>query len=96
VVNYGSGTGAKAIEKLASLLPGEKALLPPPDSSALQSVTVTADHGVSITKAYRTPINMIITHNITMILVHAVLESHDLNKFTILIIHLHNSKSFQK
>ena len=39
---------------------------------------------------------MIITHNITMILVLAVLESHDLNKFTILIIYLHNSKSFQK
>jgi hypothetical protein len=56
VVNYGGGTGAKAIEKLASLLPGEKVLLSPPDSSALQSVTVTADHGVSITKAYRTPI----------------------------------------
>ena len=57
VVNYG-GTGAKAIEKLASLSSGEKVLLSPPDSSALQSVTVTADHGVSITKAYRTPIKI--------------------------------------
>jgi hypothetical protein len=54
LVNYG-GTGASAIQRLASLSSGEKALLSPPESSALQSVTVTADHGVSITKAYRTP-----------------------------------------
>jgi hypothetical protein len=57
VVNYG-GKGANAIEKLASLSPREKILLSPPDSSAFQSVTVTADHGVSITKAYRTPIKI--------------------------------------
>ena len=54
LVNYG-GTGASVIQRLASLSSGEKALLSPPESSALQSVTVTADHGVSITKAYRTP-----------------------------------------
>jgi hypothetical protein len=57
VVNYG-GAGANAIQKLAFLSPGEKALLSPPESSALQSVTVTADHGVSVTKAYRTPIKI--------------------------------------
>src|SRR5918912_1339371 len=57
VVNYG-GTGASAIQRLASLSPGEKVLLSPPESSALQSVTVTADHGVSVTKAYRTPIKI--------------------------------------
>src|ERR687885_734029 len=57
VVNYG-GTGASAIQTLASLSPGEKVLLSPPESSILQSVTVTADHGVSITKAYRTPIKI--------------------------------------
>ena len=57
VVNYG-GTGANAIQKLASLSPGEKVLLSPPESSALKSVTVIADHGVSITKAYRTPIKI--------------------------------------
>src|SRR6185437_7178819 len=49
LVNYG-GTGASVIQRLASLSSGEKALLSPPESSALQSVTVTADHGVSITK----------------------------------------------
>ena len=58
VVNYGGTGGNNAIEKLASLSPGEKALLSPPESSALQSVTVTADHGVSITKAYRIPIKI--------------------------------------
>ena len=57
VVNYG-GTGANAIEKLASISPGEKVLLSPPESSALRSVTVTADHGVSITKAYRSPVKI--------------------------------------
>lgn len=57
VINYG-GTGTNAIEKLASIAPGEKVLLSPPESSTLQSVTVTADHGVSITKAYRTPIKI--------------------------------------
>ena len=55
VVNYGGGSGG-TIEKLASLSPGEKVLLSPPENSALQSVTVTAaDHGLSVTKAYRSP-----------------------------------------
>ncbi len=51
VVNY----GGNAIQKLSSISPGEKVLLSPPDNSPLQSVTVTADHGLSLTKAYRTP-----------------------------------------
>ena len=57
VINYG-GTGTGVIQRLASLSPGEKVLLSPPESSALQSVTVTADHGLSITKAYRSPIKI--------------------------------------
>ena len=55
VVNYGGSSGGNEIEKLTSLSPGEKVLLSTPEKSALQSVTVTADHGLSITKAYRTP-----------------------------------------
>jgi hypothetical protein len=55
VVNYGGGGSGGTIEKLASLSPGEKVLLSPPENSALQSVTVTADHGLSVTKAYRSP-----------------------------------------
>ena len=54
-VNYGGSGSANAIEKLAILPPGEKVLLSPPENSPLQSVTVTADHGLSVTKAYRTP-----------------------------------------
>jgi hypothetical protein len=57
VVNYG-GTGRNVIEKLASLSPGEKIMLSPPETSPLQSVTVTADHGLSITKSYRTPLKI--------------------------------------
>ena len=54
VVNY----GGNAIEKLKFLSPGEKVFLSPPASSPLRSVTVTADHGISVTKEFRTPIKM--------------------------------------
>jgi hypothetical protein len=57
IVNYG-GSGTHAFEKLVSLSPGEKVLLSPPENSTLQSVTVTADHGLSVTKAYRIPIKI--------------------------------------
>ncbi len=51
VVNY----GGNAKDKLALLSPGDKVLLSPPDNSSLNSVTVTADHGIAVTKVYRTP-----------------------------------------
>jgi hypothetical protein len=54
IVNY----DGNAIEKIASLSPGEKVLLSPPENSPLKSVTVTADHDLSITKNYRTPIKI--------------------------------------
>jgi len=54
VVNYGSGK----VDKLASLSPGENAMLSPPQNSTLNSVTVTADHGIIITKGYRTPLKI--------------------------------------
>ena len=54
VVNYGSGK----VDKLASLSPGENAMLSPPQNSTLNSVTVTADHGIIITKDYRTPLKI--------------------------------------
>jgi hypothetical protein len=50
VVNYGG-----KVDKLSSLSPGENAMLSPPVNSTLNSVTVTADHGLSVTKAYRIP-----------------------------------------
>jgi hypothetical protein len=57
LVNYG-GDGNKTSEKIASLLPREKVLLSPPESSPLKSVTVTTDQGLIITKGYRTPIKI--------------------------------------
>src|ERR1700739_1112345 len=57
VVNYGSGK----VDKLATLSPGENAMLSPPSdvpSFSLKLVTVTADHGISVTKGYRTPIKI--------------------------------------
>lgn len=56
VVNYGTGK----VDKLASLSPGENAMLSPPsnDNSAVKSVTVTADHRIIVTKGYRTPIKI--------------------------------------
>ena|SRR5690349_10809095 len=50
VVDYGGG-GKNAIEKISSLSPGEKIMLSPPANST-QSVIVTADQGVKVTKAY--------------------------------------------
>jgi hypothetical protein len=53
VVNYGG-----KVDKLTSLSPGENAMLSPPQNSTLNSVTVTADHGIIITKGYRTPLKI--------------------------------------
>jgi hypothetical protein len=53
VVNYGG-----KVDKLTSLSPGENAMLSPPQNSTLKSVTVTADHGLTVTKEYRTPLKI--------------------------------------
>jgi uncharacterized membrane protein len=53
VVNYGG-----KVDKLTSLSPGENAMLSPPENSTLKSVTVTADHGLTVTKDYRTPLKI--------------------------------------
>ena len=53
VVNYGG-----KVDRLTSLSPGENAMLSPPQNSRLNSVTVTADHGIIITKDYRTPLKI--------------------------------------
>jgi hypothetical protein len=54
IVNYG-GNG---IDRLTSLAPGEKAMLSPPANSTTNAVTVTADHGLTVTKGYRTPLKI--------------------------------------
>lgn len=57
LVSYG-GNDNKSSERIASLLPGEKVLLSPPESSPLKSVIVTADQGLVITNGYRIPIKI--------------------------------------
>jgi hypothetical protein len=54
VVNYGNNSA----DKLAILSPGDRVLLSPPDNSSLKSVTVTADHGIAVTKDYRIPLKI--------------------------------------
>jgi uncharacterized membrane protein len=53
VVNYDA-----KVDKLTSLSPSENAMLSPPQNSTLKSVTVTADHDLTVTKDYRTPIKL--------------------------------------
>ena len=48
----------KSRERINSLPPGQKIMLSPPDNSSLKSVTVIADHGLMVTKAYRTPMKI--------------------------------------
>lgn len=51
-VYYG---GTAKSDTIAVLGPGERISLSPPDGSQLDIVRVTSDHGINITKEYRTP-----------------------------------------
>ena len=55
-VDYGSGSKPDIIPILN---PGERVFLSPPSDNNLNSVTVTADQGISITKPYRTAPKMV-------------------------------------
>ncbi len=48
----------KSTENINSLSPGEKIMLSPPNNSSLESVTVFADHGLTVTKSYRSPLKI--------------------------------------
>ena len=48
----------KSRERINSIPPGQKIMLSPPDNSSLKSVTVIADHGLMVTRAYRTPMKI--------------------------------------
>ncbi|HEY7572456.1 MAG TPA: hypothetical protein VH796_13910 [Nitrososphaeraceae archaeon] len=48
----------KSTENINSLSPGEKIMLSPPTNSSLRSVTVIADHGLKVTKSYRSPLKI--------------------------------------
>jgi hypothetical protein len=54
VINY----GGQSTESLASISPGQKLLLSPPENVPLDFVTVTTSEGLNMTKMYRTPIKL--------------------------------------
>jgi hypothetical protein len=45
-------------ESITEILPGQKFPVSPPEGTQLRTVTVTADHGINITKEYRRPIKL--------------------------------------
>ncbi len=53
-IDYGEGDK----DFIGTLKPGEKIILSPPDGNPLQYVTVTADNGIYVFKAYREPVAM--------------------------------------
>ncbi len=55
-VDYGGGSKP---DILPVLNPGEKVILSPPSDNPLQSVTVTTDEGISVTKSYRSAPKMV-------------------------------------
>ena len=55
-VDYGDGSKP---DILPVLNPGERVFLSPPTDNSLQSVTVTTDQGISITKPYRSAPKMV-------------------------------------
>lgn len=54
-VNFGDGDTLD----IASLDPGKKIILSPPEGNTMQYVTVTADNDIVVSKVYRTPPKMV-------------------------------------
>ena len=52
--NFGGGD----IQELGTLQPGQKIIVSPPSDNSMEFVTVTADEGILVNKAYRTPAKM--------------------------------------
>jgi len=52
--NFGGGD----IQELGTLTPGQKIIVSPPPDNALEFVMITADEGIFVSKAYRTPIKL--------------------------------------
>ncbi len=53
-VDFGSGEK----EMIGTLDPGKRATVSPPEGAQLETVTVTAEPGITITQEYRTPIKL--------------------------------------
>jgi hypothetical protein len=52
--NFGGGD----IQELGTLVPGQKIIVSPPTENKMEFVMVTADNGIFVNKAYRTPSKM--------------------------------------
>ena len=52
--NFGEGD----IQELGTLQPGQKIIVSPPSENSMEFVTVTANEGILVNKAYRTPTKM--------------------------------------
>ncbi len=52
--NFGGGD----IQELGTLTPGQKIIISPPPDNAMEFVMVTAEEGILVNKAYRTPIKL--------------------------------------
>ena len=52
--NFGGGD----IQELGTLTPGQKIIISPPPDNEMEFVMVTADEGIFVNKAYRTPTKM--------------------------------------
>lgn len=52
--NFGGGD----IQELGTLIPGQKIIVSPPTENKMEFVMVTADNGIFVNKAYRTPSKM--------------------------------------
>jgi len=53
-INFGNGD----IQELGTLNPGEKIIVSPPQDNPMEFVMVSADEGVFVSKAYRSPSKM--------------------------------------
>ena len=52
--NFGGGD----IEELGTLQPGQKIIISPPSENAFEFVMVTANEGIFVNKAFRTPVKI--------------------------------------
>ncbi|MFB5631298.1 MAG: hypothetical protein ACE5RN_06895 [Nitrosopumilaceae archaeon] len=52
--NFGGGD----IQELGTLIPGQKIIISPPNENEMEFVMVTANEGILVNKAYRTPTKM--------------------------------------
>lgn len=58
LTNVRANFGGGEIQELGILTPGQKIIISPPPENSMEFVMVTADEGIFVNKAYRTPTKM--------------------------------------